>query len=397
MQPSKSTQADPATIRDAIRSHALALGFDTVGFGPARSIERTKQGLAAYLEDGFHGDMDWMQTTATRRADPQALWPDSVTAVVTGLNYGPTIDPMAALDRPETGAISAYAQTIRDYHDVVKKKLRALARWMAETYGCDVKLFVDTAPVMEKPLAQQAGVGWQGKHTNLVSREFGSWLFLGEVLTTLDLPHDPPEVDHCGSCQNCLDVCPTDAFPSPYRLDARRCIAYLTIEHQGHIPLEFREPIGNRVFGCDDCLAVCPWNKFAQSAHDLQMQPRLELATPDLIDLASLDDSAFRELFAQSPVKRLGRDRLLRNVLIAMGNSGQTGLAEHAKPHLTDPSPVVRAMAVWALARLVDHLRFEALADQHITTEEDPEVAQEWQAGLASFAVSGNTGTSTEQ
>lgn len=389
MQQAESSEA----AKTAIREKALSLGFDSVGFTSAHAPADQPERLKAFIEAGLHGDMDWMETTAERRGDPQTLWPDARSAVVVGMNYGPDRNPMAILAEPLLGAVSAYAQTGRDYHDVVKKKLRALARWIAETLACEVKLFVDTAPVMEKPLAARAGVGWQGKHTNLVSREFGSWLFLGEVLTTLDLPPDPAEEDHCGTCQNCLDVCPTDAFPAPYRLDARRCIAYLTIEHQGHIPAEFREPIGNRVFGCDDCLAVCPWNKFAQSARDLQMRARVEFGGMHLADLAALDDAGFRETFRQSPIKRLGRDRFLRNVLIAIGNSGDFSLARPAEGHLEDASPLIRAMAVWALARLLSLDKVRALAAKHFAGETDAQVQAEWQAALASEPRPGNTAT----
>lgn len=389
MQQAESSEA----AKTAIREKALSLGFDSVGFTSAHAPADQPERLKAFIEAGLHGDMDWMETTAERRGDPQTLWPDARSAVVVGMNYGPDRNPMAILAEPHLGAVSAYAQTGRDYHDVVKKKLRALARWIADTCDCEVKLFVDTAPVMEKPLAARAGVGWQGKHTNLVSREFGSWLFLGEVLTTLDLPPDPVEEDHCGTCRNCLDVCPTDAFPAPYRLDARRCIAYLTIEHQGHIPAEFREPIGNRVFGCDDCLAVCPWNKFAQSAHDLQMRARVEFGGMHLADLAALDDAGFRETFRQSPVKRLGRDRFLRNVLIAIGNSGDSALARSAEAHLEDASPLVRAMAVWALARLLPLDKVRALAAKHFAGETDAQAQAEWQAALASEPHPRNTAT----
>lgn len=372
------TPAPPPAAKQAIRARAQDLGFDAVGFAPARASGSVRAGLSVYLAEGRHGDMGWMATTAHRRADPRTLWPGARSAVVVGLNYGPRQDPMAALDHKDRAAISAYAQTRRDYHDVMKKKLRQLARWMAESYGCEVKLFCDTAPLMEKPLAGQAGVGWQGKHSNLVSRSHGSWLFLGEVLTSLPLPPDRPEGDHCGSCRRCLDVCPTDAFPAPYQLDARRCIAYLTIEHQGHIPRAFRTAIGNRVFGCDDCLAVCPWNKFAQTAREAQMQARPELAGMTLADLAALDDAAFRTLFAGSPVKRLGRNRLLRNVLIAMGNSGDAGMAAHIRPHLADPSPLVRAMAVWALAQLLPAAALPPLAARHRPGEPDAAVQREW-------------------
>lgn len=396
MSATKSSRTPELPVKDAIRAKAESLGFDAIGFTRAESGVVAREGLDRFLAGGWHGDMDWMETTADRRADPQMLWPEVHSAIVVGMNYGPARDPMTILGEPEMGAVSAYAQTIRDYHDVLKKRLRQMARWIAESQDCGVKLFVDTAPLMEKPLAQRAGLGWQGKHTNLVSRTHGSWLFLGEVLTTLDLEPDPPEPDHCGSCQNCLDVCPTNAFPVPYQLDARRCIAYLTIEHKGHIPAEFRRPIGNRVFGCDDCLAVCPWNKFAQRAREAQMQPRIELGAPALVDLARLEDAAFREIFAGSPIKRLGRDRLARNVLIAIGNSGLPGLAEEAARLMPDPSPLVRAMAVWALAQLLPLDKFAALAEKHSADEPDTDVRAEWQAGLASGGLSRNTVANTQ-
>ncbi len=387
----KSSQSQELPLKDAIHAKAEALGFDSIGFALAESGPVSRHGLERFMAEGWFGDMDWMAGTADRRADPKVLWPEVRSAIVLGMNYGPVWDPLLLLDEPELGAISAYAQTVRDYHDVVKKKLRQLARWLAESQDCGVKLFVDTAPLMEKPLAQRAGLGWQGKHTNLVSREHGSWLFLGEVLTTLDLEPDPPEPDHCGTCRNCLDVCPTDAFPAPYQLDARRCIAYLTIEHKSHIPAEFRPAIGNRVFGCDDCLAVCPWNKFAQRAREVQMQPRVELGAPALADLARLEDAAFREVFAGSPIKRLGRDRMVRNVLIAIGNSGQPSLAVEAERLLPDPSPLVRAMAVWALAQLLPLDNFAALAEKRLPQEVDADVCTEWQAGFASRPSARNT------
>jgi epoxyqueuosine reductase len=296
--------------------------------------------------------------------------------VVLGANYGPAADPLAALARRDRATVSVYAQG-RDYHDLVKKRLKALARWMHEGLHADVKVFVDTAPVMEKPLAQAAALGWQGKHTNLVSREFGSWLFLGEVFTTLELAPDAPEADHCGACRRCLDICPTAAFPAPYRLDARRCISYLTIEHKGHIPREFRAAMGNRIYGCDDCLAVCPWNKFAQRTGDAELLPRAELSAPLLADLAGLDDAAFRQVFSGSPIKRIGRDRFVRNVLIALGNSGDPALAGVVAARLDDPSALVRAMAVWALARL-QPANLAQLRDVHQAAESDPDVRAEW-------------------
>ena len=295
--------------------------------------------------------MDWLARDPERRADPRGLWPDVRSVIMLGVNYGPDEDPLAILKQRTRGAISVYAQG-DDYHDVIKKRLKALARWLAATAHCEVKVFVDTAAVMEKPLAQAAGLGWQGKHTNLVSREFGSWLFLGAIFTTLELPRDDAEVDHCGSCQACLDICPTAAFPAPYKLDARRCISYLTIENKGPIPHEFRKAIGNRIYGCDDCLAVCPWNKFAQAGRETKLAARDELRAPALAELARLDDAAFRARFTKSPVKRIGRDRFIRNVLIAIGNSGEGALAREAERLLSDASPLVRGAAVWALAQL---------------------------------------------
>ena len=360
-----------------IRERALALGFDAVGFAAADLGPEARDHLARYLALGYHGDMGWLETRAAERGAPKALWPEARSVVVLGLNYGPAGDPLAPLAHPDRGTISVYAQG-RDYHDLMKKKLKALARFMSERFGGALKLFVDTAPVMEKTLAERAGLGWQGKHTNLVSRELGSWLFLGEIYTELDLAPDPAGEDLCGSCRRCLDVCPTDAFPAPYRLDARRCISYLTIEHKGHIAREFRQAMGNRIYGCDDCLAVCPWNKFARQTGEAELLPRAELTAPRLADLAALDDAAFRRLFAGSPVKRTGRDRFVRNVLIAIANSGLKELAPAAQARLGDPSPLVRAMAVWALARL-DPKDFAAEREKRRPDETDPAVLEEWE------------------
>lgn len=318
-----------------------------------------------------------MATTADRRAAPRALWSEANSVVMLGLNYGPTADPLAALAARGHGAISVYARH-RDYHGIVKGKLKQLAAFMLKRAGDgDAKVFVDTAPVMEKPLAQAAGLGWQGKHTNLVSREFGSWLFLGAIFTDLRLTPDAPERDHCGSCRQCLDICPTDAFPAPYRLDARRCISYLTIEHRGPIPRHFRTAIGNRIYGCDDCLAVCPWNKFARVTHEAKLAARADLDSPPLADLAQFDDAGFRAFFAGSPIKRIGRDRFLRNVLIAIGNSAAPGLAGEAARRLSDPSPLVRGAAVWALARLAPEAFAEAQRGR-LGSESDPTVLEEW-------------------
>jgi epoxyqueuosine reductase len=353
-------------------------GFDAIGVTRPDAIPQAPERLARFLAEGLHGDMVWMQTTAERRGDPRALWPDVRSIIMLGLNYGPDEDPLAVLARRERGDISVYARG-DDYHDLIKKKLKSLARWLTATAGGAVKVFVDTAAVMEKPLAESAGLGWQGKHTNLVSRQFGSWLFLGAIFTTLDLPADEAEADHCGQCRACLDICPTAAFPAPYRLDARRCISYLTIEHKGPIPRELRPLIGNRIYGCDDCLAVCPWNKFAQTGREAKLAAREELRAPRLADLARLDDAAFRTLFAKSPVKRIGRDRFLRNVVIAIGNAGDAALVPEAERLLSDASPLVRGAAVWALARLAPRQHFEELSRRHVG-ETDECVRAEWAA-----------------
>jgi len=367
----------PNSISSEIKNRAKAEGFSVVRIADARAHPTNAARLGAFLDAGHHGDMNWLETHAHWRADPQSLWPEARSVIVLGLNYGPENDPLAILARKDRGAVSAYAQG-DDYHDIVKKKLKTLAGYIFQAHGAQVKVFVDTAPVMEKPLAQKAGLGWQGKHTNLVSREFGSWLFLGSIFTTLELPPDAPEQDHCGSCHACLDICPTGAFPAPYRLDARRCISYLTIEHKGPIPHELRAAMGNRIYGCDDCLAVCPWNKFATRCAEIKLQAREELQAPPLAALATLDDTAFRALFRKSPLKRIGRDRFLRNVMIAIGNSGDPGLAGTARSALDDPSPLVRGAAVWALSRLLPQVAFAALAKERVAMEADAMVCAEW-------------------
>jgi epoxyqueuosine reductase len=336
---------------ELIRAEAAALGFDVCGLASVAQAWPASARLAQFVAEGHHGTMAWMETTAERRAHPQSMWTDARSAVVLGVGYGPDHDPLEALKDKGRAAISVYAHG-DDYHELIKKRLKRLASWMQQSFGGEVKVFVDTAPLMEKPLAELAGLGWQGKHTNLVSRELGSWLFLGSVLTTLELTPDKPVGDHCGSCQACLDICPTNAFPAPFRLDARRCISYLTIEHAGPIPEEFRAALGNRIYGCDDCLAVCPWNKFAQVARESAFHARDTLRGPALADLAALDDAAFRALFSKSPVKRIGRNRFVRNVLYAIGNSGDPALARSAETLLADPSEVVRDAAGWALEQL---------------------------------------------
>lgn len=369
--------------REAIRDLALRLAFDAVGFAPADAAAHAGEGLRHFLREGRHGDMGWMETRAAERAHPQALWPDAKSAVVLGLSYAPSHDPLHDLERRDRATISVYAQG-DDYHDVIKKRLKEMARTIVERFGGDVKVFVDTAPLMEKPLAEAAGLGWQGKHTNLVSRTHGSWLFLGVILTTLDLGPASREADHCGTCSRCLDVCPTKAFPAPYQLDARRCISYLTIEHKGPIPHEFRAAMGNRIYGCDDCLAVCPWNKFAAAAREPAFLPRATLSSPRLADLVALDDTAFRAMFKASPVKRIGRDRFVRNVLIAIGNAGDASLAASAQARLADASPLVRGAAVWALHRLLTRDGWNELRDAHEPTETDASVIDEWRVGSIS-------------
>jgi epoxyqueuosine reductase len=365
-------------LKRAVAERAQAEGFAVMRVAAADAIPLAPERLKDWLKAGYHGDMAWMDERTAERADPRALWNEVRSVVMLGMNYAGEGDPLAMLARPDKGAISLYARR-RDYHDVIKGKLKSVAGLLAARGGADVKVFVDTAPVMEKPLAQAAGLGWQGKHSVLVSREHGSWLLLGAIYTTAELPPDAPERDHCGSCRRCLDICPTDAFPAPYQLDARRCIAYLTIEHQGHIDAELRPGIGNRVFGCDDCLAVCPWNKFAETAQETRLALRDELDGLSLAELAGLDDAAFRALFAGTPVKRTGRDRFLRNVLIAIGNSGLPELADSATRQLDDASPLVRAMAVWALGRLAPS-RAAALAPAALRAETDPQVRAEWSA-----------------
>lgn len=363
-------------LKQAVVARARQEGFAIARIATADAIPEAPARLQAWLEAGHHGEMGWMAERLAERADPRRLWSEVRSVVMLGMSYAPEEDPLAVLARPEQAAISLYARR-RDYHDVVKGKLKSVAGLLAARGGADVKVFVDTAPVMEKPLAQAAGLGWQGKHTVLVSREHGSWLFLGAIYTSVLLPPDAPEQDHCGSCRRCLAICPTDAFPAPYRLDARRCIAYLTIEHAGHIDAELRSGIGNRVFGCDDCLAVCPWNKFAGAAQETRLALKEELGALDLATLAGLDDAGFRTLFAGTPVKRTGRDRVVRNTLIAIGNSGRPALAQHAEALLRDASPLVRAMAVWALGRLVPE-RARSLAPAHRGLESDAQVRQEW-------------------
>jgi epoxyqueuosine reductase len=371
------TAAPIADLSATLRDEALKLGLDAVGITRLGTNGELASRLAQFLSEGRHGDMDWMEENADRRGDPRRLWPEAKSAIVVGQSYAPQSNPLDALGQRDHGIVSVYAKG-RDYHEIIKKKIKALARAFASQSGADVKVFVDTAPLMEKPLAAKAGLGWQGKHTNLVSREHGSWLFLGTILTTAELEPDAAEIDHCGSCRRCLDVCPTKAFPAPYQLDARRCIAYLSIEHKGHIAPEFRAAIGNRVFGCDDCLAVCPWNKFAAAATEMRFAAREGTDNPPLAELLPLDDAAFRLRFAGTPVKRTGRNRIVRNALIAAGNSGDKSLLPLTVPLLEDESPLVRAMAIWAARRLMNEAELAPLKARYLPNEPDPDVAAEW-------------------
>lgn len=375
-----------STLTAFLKSEAADKGFDICRITRPDAIPEAPARLRQFLAKGAHGTMEWLAETAERRSDPRVLWSDVRSIVMLGMNYGPEDDPRAILSRRDRGAISVYAQN-RDYHDVVKGRLKEVATRFAARAGEDVKVFVDTAPVMEKPLAEKAGIGWQGKHTNLVSREYGSWLFLGSIFTTADLDLDEPERDHCGSCRACLDACPTGAFPAPYQIDARRCISYLTIEHKGPIEPELRPLIGNRIYGCDDCLAACPWNKFARSASEMKLKPRDDLKEPELSFLLTLDDAAFRAFFSGSPVKRIGRDRFVRNALIAAGNSGDKGLIPHCKALTRDASPTVRGMAIWALSRLLPRDELVAFAGL-CGAETDKDVLLEWEMAGVSRCMS---------
>jgi epoxyqueuosine reductase len=367
------------TTADFIRTRAQALGFDVCRFASASAPWSAGERLAHFVEVGRHGDMGWMETTLARRSHPTAMWEGARTAIVLGLNYGPGHDPLPEMADRSAGYISVYARG-DDYHELIKGRLKTLAGQVAARTGEEVKVFVDTAPLMEKPLAQRAGVGWQGKHTNLLSRTRGSWLFLGVILAAAELEPDPPEGQHCGACTACLDACPTGAFPAPFQLDARRCLSYLTIEFAGPWPTEFREATGSRIYGCDDCLAVCPWNKFAVASHEARLEARDALVSPRLADLVALDDPAFRAVFSKSPVKRIGRDRFVRNVLYAIGNSGDPTLVEAARARLADAAPVVRGAAIWALSRLMTADAFAALRTEAAAGEADADVLAEWAA-----------------
>jgi len=365
------------TIKESIQSLAVDVGFDAVRFTDPFGLEKNAEYFNNFIKEGHHGEMSWIEEKADRRNSPLTLWPDVKSIIMLGMNYGPEHDPLQTLRNKDNGNISVYALG-KDYHDVVKKRLKQIARRIHQEHNVEVKVFVDTAPVMEKPLAAKSGLGWQGKHTNLVSKEFGSWLFLGSIFTTLEIEPDNPERDNCGSCSSCLDICPTNAFLAPYILDARRCISYLTIEYKGHIDLEYRKAMGNRIYGCDDCLSVCPWNKYAKMTTEMHYFPRIELRRPQLDDLARMDDPTFRTFFSGSPIKRIGRDYFVRNVLIAIGNSENDTYIPLLISKLDENSPYIRAMAVWALKELMDKNKFSELRETHKTQENDVNVINEW-------------------
>lgn len=367
----------PTSAKSDITALAHEAGFDAIGFTDPNGLEKNATYFSKFIEKKYHGEMKWMEEKADRRKSPHTLWPDVKSIIMLTMNYGPDTNPLDFLDHKNSGNISVYALG-KDYHDIVKKRLKQIARNIHRTYGEEVKVFVDTAPVMEKPLAAKAGIGWQGKHTNLVSREFGSWLFIGSIFTTLELEPDKAEKDHCGSCRSCLDICPTNAFPAPYKLDARRCISYLTIEYKGHIAQEFRAAMGNRIYGCDDCLSICPWNKYASQTKEMHFYPRVELDHPRLNELALLDDASFRKVFSGSPIKRIGRDFFIRNVLIAIGNSNNENHIPLLISKLDEKSPYIRAMAIWALKQLCDKDKFLKLKEIHAPKEQDTDVQEEW-------------------
>lgn len=369
-----------AAVVAALRIRAEALGFDAFGIARADARPDLPAKLHHALSEGWHAEMDWMAETEERRGSPLKLWPEARSVILLGVNYGPETNPMDLLAEKSIGIISAYARN-RDYHEIIKGRLKELAGILARQSGAEVKVFVDTAPLMEKPLAEAAGLGWQGKHSVLVSRDFGSWLFLGAILTSAELPVNHPHAESCGSCRKCLSACPTDAFPAPFRLDARKCLAYYSVEHKGPIPREFRVPMGNRVYGCDDCLAVCPWNKFAKVSREAKLRSRPEFERPQLADLAALDDAGFRALFAGSPVKRIGHARFLRNVLICIGNSGDVRLLGAVRDRLDDADALVRGAAVWALRRL-DPDGAETVRERHLAGETDAGVRHEWEGAV---------------
>ena len=360
-----------------IISKSKELGFDTIEISKPELKEEVKNNLNNFLENNYHGEMDWLKKNQYRRESPKNLWADVKTIICLGVNYGPATDPLKSLEKKEFGNISVYARG-QDYHKIIKKNLKEFGRWLSKRLDCDLKVFVDTAPVMEKNIAELAGLGWQGKHTNLVSKEFGSWLFLSEIFINIDLKEDFKEKDSCGTCKKCLEICPTNAFTDKYKLDARKCISYLTIEHKSQIPLEFRKKIGNRIYGCDDCLAICPWNKFAKESKEIKFSSEKNITDLTLSNLSSFNDEDFRNFFSGSPIKRIGRDRFLRNVLIAIGNSNNKELAKKALSNINDKSSLVRGAAIWAIRRLLNNSELKKIKENSLSKEKDLSVISEW-------------------
>ena len=363
--------------KSTIQKKSKEFGFDIIKITDPKIHKKNQYYIKDFLKNDFHGDMDWLEKNLERRVSPKKLWSDVKSIIVLGVNYGPNHDPLQNLENKKIGNISVYARG-NDYHEVIKKNLKKFGRWIISQTNSEIKVFIDTAPIMEKPIAQKAGLGWQGKHTNLVSRDYGSWLFLASIFTNLELESDKEEINHCGNCNNCIEICPTDAFTEPYKLDARKCISYLTIEHKGIIPLHLRSKIGNRIYGCDDCLAVCPWNKFAKESNEIKFKQKNQTELYDLKKLSLLSDDNFRKMFSKSPIKRIGRNRFLRNVLIAIGNSKLKDAKDHLNKNIFDESPIVRGAAIWALNQITEGEELNKIKKQSLSIEKDPDVIKEW-------------------
>ena len=363
--------------KSTIQKKSKEFGFDIIKITDPKIHKKNQHYIKDFLKNDFHGDMDWLKKNLERRVSPKKLWSDVKSIIVLGVNYGPNHDPLQNLENKKIGNISVYARG-NDYHEVIKKNLKKFGRWIISQTNSEIKVFIDTAPIMEKPIAQKAGLGWQGKHTNLVSRDYGSWLFLASIFTNLELESDKEEINHCGNCNNCIEICPTDAFTEPYKLDARKCISYLTIEHKGIIPLNLRSKIGNRIYGCDDCLAVCPWNKFAKESNEIKFKQKNKTELYDLKKLSLLSDDNFRKMFSKSPIKRIGRNRFLRNVLIAIGNSKLKDAKDHLNKNIFDESPIVRGAAIWALNQITEGEELNKIKKQSLSIEKDPDVIKEW-------------------
>jgi len=379
MQPSTFDKQESENIQKELIVESQKLGFDTIGFTSPASDIKIEKDLNQFLKKNYHGEMQWLEKNSYKRSSPIRLWPEVKSIITLGVNYGPNYDPLRLLENPKIGNISVYAQG-EDYHKIIKKNLKKLGTWIINKTDCQIKVFVDTAPVMEKNISQESGIGWQGKHTNLVSREFGSWLFLGEIFTNIEFLKNEKEVDHCGSCNKCIKICPTNAFDDEYRIDPRKCISYLTIEHKSSIPIKYRKLMGNRIYGCDDCLAICPWNKFAKASNELKFLPMHSLDDLYLSKLSLLDDKKFREFFSRSPIKRIGRNRFVRNVMIAIGNSKSKKLVKYALKNLYDESPLVRGASVWAIKEILDGKELQKIKNKSLNWEKNKSVIYEWDA-----------------